>query len=73
MSAKILSTALVAGVLLAITVPAFAVDAPPAAAPTTPTPPAAKTDTTAAPKTKAECKKLTDMKWDKTSKTCVKK
>jgi ABC-type Fe2+-enterobactin transport system substrate-binding protein len=26
-----------------------------------------------APKTKAECKKAHDMKWDKTTKTCVKK
>ena len=25
------------------------------------------------PKTKAECKKLTDMKWDSTTKACVKK
>ena len=26
-----------------------------------------------APKTKAECKKLTDMKWDSATKSCVKK
>ncbi len=26
-----------------------------------------------APKTKAECEKLTDMKWDSKTKTCVKK
>jgi hypothetical protein len=26
-----------------------------------------------APKTKAECEKLTDMKWDSKAKTCVKK
>jgi ABC-type Fe2+-enterobactin transport system substrate-binding protein len=26
-----------------------------------------------APKTKADCKKAKDMKWDKTTKTCVKK
>jgi hypothetical protein len=26
-----------------------------------------------APKTKAECQKLTDMKWDAKTKTCVKK
>jgi ABC-type Fe2+-enterobactin transport system substrate-binding protein len=26
-----------------------------------------------APKTKADCKKAKDMKWDKASKTCVKK
>jgi hypothetical protein len=49
---KILSTAIVAGLLFGITAPAFAADAP---------------------KTKAECKKLTDMKWDATTKTCVKK
>ena len=49
---KILSTAIVAGLLFSITAPAFAADAP---------------------KTKAECMKLTDMKWDATTKTCVKK
>ena len=27
----------------------------------------------AAPKTKAECKKTTDMKWDASTKSCVKK
>jgi ABC-type Fe2+-enterobactin transport system substrate-binding protein len=27
----------------------------------------------AAPTTKADCKKAKDMKWDKTTKTCVKK
>jgi hypothetical protein len=27
----------------------------------------------APPKTKAECKKVKDMKWDATTKTCVKK
>jgi hypothetical protein len=70
MSAKILSTAIVAGLLLAVAAPAFAADAPPAAAPT---PPAAKAGTAAAPKTKADCNKLTDMKWDKKTKTCVKK
>jgi hypothetical protein len=26
-----------------------------------------------APKTKAECEKLTDMKWDSKTKTCMKK
>lgn len=26
-----------------------------------------------APKTKAECKKMSDMKWDATTNTCVKK
>ena len=49
---KILSTAIVTGLLLAIAAPAFAADAP---------------------KTKAECKKLTDMKWDSATKSCVKK
>ena len=49
---KILSTAIVAGLLFGITAPAFAADAP---------------------KTKAECAKMTDMKWDATTKTCVKK
>ena len=49
---KILSTAVVAGLLFALTAPAFAADAP---------------------KTKAECEKLTDMKWDSKTKTCVKK
>jgi hypothetical protein len=49
---KILSTAIVAGLLFGVTAPAFAADAP---------------------KTKAECKKLTDMKWDSTTKACVKK
>ena len=49
---KILSTAIVAGLLFSIAAPALAADAP---------------------KTKAECKKLTDMKWDATTKACVKK
>ena len=48
---KILSTVVVAGLLIALTAPAFAADAP---------------------KTKAECEKLTDMKWDAKTKTCVK-
>ena len=52
MSARILSTAIIAGLLLAVSAPAFAADAP---------------------KTKAECEKLTDMKWDAKTKTCVKK
>jgi ABC-type Fe2+-enterobactin transport system substrate-binding protein len=52
MSAKILSTAIVAGLLLAITAPAFAADAP---------------------KTKADCEKTKDMKWDDATKACVKK
>ena len=49
---RILSTAIVAGLLFGVTAPAFAADPP---------------------KTKAECKKLTDMKWDSATKTCVKK
>jgi hypothetical protein len=49
---KILSTAVVGGLLFALAAPAFAADAP---------------------KTKAECEKLTDMKWDSKTKTCVKK
>ena len=49
---KILSTAMVAAFLFAITAPAFAADPP---------------------KTKKECTKLTDMKWDATTKACVKK
>ncbi len=51
MSTKVVSTALVAGLLVAITAPAFAEP----------------------PKTKAECTKTTDMKWDAKTKTCVKK
>jgi hypothetical protein len=49
---KIISTAMVAGFLFAISAPAFAADPP---------------------KTKKECAKLTDMKWDATTKACVKK
>ena len=45
---KILSTAVVAGLLFALTAPAIAADAP---------------------KTKTECDKLTDMKWDSKTKT----
>lgn len=52
MSAKILSSAIVAAILVAFTAPAFAADAP---------------------KTKADCAKMKDMKWDATTKTCVKK
>ncbi len=52
MSAKILSTAIVAGLLLAVAAPALAADAP---------------------KTKADCEKTKDMKWDDTTKACVKK
>ncbi len=49
---KILSTAIIAGLLFAVTDPAFAADAP---------------------KTKADCEKAKDMKWDDTKKVCVKK
>ena len=77
MSAKIISMACVAGLLLAVSAPAFAAETaaptPPATKEAPATPPAPKVDAAAAPKTKAECKKLTDMKWDKTTKTCVKK
>ncbi len=48
---KILSTAIVAGLLFVVTAPVFAADAP---------------------KTTAESEKLTDMKWDAKTKTCVK-
>jgi ABC-type Fe2+-enterobactin transport system substrate-binding protein len=49
---RILSTAIVAGLLFAVTAPLFAADAP---------------------KTKAECEKMKDMKWDDAAKACVKK
>ena len=49
---KILSAAVIAGLICAVSAPAFAADAP---------------------KTKAECAKMTDMKWDSKTKTCVKK
>ena len=49
---RFLSTAIVAGLLFALTAPAFAADAP---------------------KTKAECEKMKDMKWDDATKACVKK
>jgi hypothetical protein len=52
MSAKILSTAIIAGLLFSITASAFAADAP---------------------KTKADCEKTKDMKWDDAKKVCVKK
>jgi len=52
MSARILSTAIIAGLLLAVSAPAFAADAP---------------------KTKADCGKMKDMKWDDATKACVKK
>jgi ABC-type Fe2+-enterobactin transport system substrate-binding protein len=52
MSARILSTAIIAGLLLAVSAPAFAADAP---------------------KTKADCEKAKDMKWDDATKACVKK
>jgi hypothetical protein len=56
MISKVLSGAVIAGLMLAISAPvvAYAEDAP-------------------APKTKADCKKAKDMKWDKTTNTCVKK
>lgn len=53
MISKILSGALLAGLLLSVSAPVIAVAAN-------------------APKTKASCKKA-GMKWDKTTKTCVKK
>jgi hypothetical protein len=49
---KILSTAIIAGLLFGVTAPAFAADPP---------------------KTKAECEKMTNMKWDDAKKVCVKK
>jgi hypothetical protein len=49
---KILSTAIIAGLLFAVTAPAFAADPP---------------------KTKADCEKTKDMKWDDAKKACVKK
>lgn len=52
MSARILSMAIIAGLLLAVSAPAFAADAP---------------------KTKADCEKAKDMKWDDAKKACVKK
>ena len=55
MISKILSGAVIAGLLMAVSAPvvAYADDA--------------------APKTKADCKKAAGMKWDKATKTCVKK
>ena len=52
MSLRILSSAIVAALLVAVTAPAFAADAP---------------------KTKADCEKTKDMKWDDAKKACVKK
>jgi hypothetical protein len=52
MSFKIVSSAIAAALLVAVTVPAHAADAP---------------------KTKAECEKAKDMKWDDATKACVKK
>ena len=52
MSAKILTSAIIAGLLLGVSAPAFSADAP---------------------KTKAECEKAKDMKWDDAKKECVKK
>jgi hypothetical protein len=47
-----LRVAIIAGLLSAVSAPAFAADPP---------------------KTKAECEKMTDMKWDAKAKACVKK
>ena len=52
MSLKVLSSAIVAALLVTATAPAFAADAP---------------------KTKADCEKAKDMKWDDAKKACVKK
>jgi ABC-type Fe2+-enterobactin transport system substrate-binding protein len=54
MISKVLSAAVMAGLLMAVSAPvvAYAADAP---------------------KTKAACKKVTGMKWDKKTKTCMKK
>jgi len=52
MSSRIVSSAIVAALLVAVTAPAFAADAP---------------------KTKADCEKTKDMKWDDATKACVKK
>jgi hypothetical protein len=49
---RIVSSAIVAALLVAVTAPAFAADAP---------------------KTKADCEKKKDMKWDDAAKACVKK
>jgi hypothetical protein len=49
---KVITTAIVAGFLVATSAAVFAADPP---------------------KTKAECVKLTDMKWDSKTKKCVKK
>jgi len=57
MISKIFSGAVLAGFLLAVAAPVVAY----------------AEDAAPAPKTKAECKKAKDMKWDKTTKTCVKK
>lgn len=52
MSGRIVRTAIITGLLLAVAAPAFAADAP---------------------KTKADCEKAKDMKWDDAKKACVKK
>ncbi len=49
---RIVSSAIVAALLVAVTAPAFAADAP---------------------KTRADCEKKKDMKWDDAAKACVKK
>ncbi len=52
MSLKVLSSAIVAALLVTAAAPTFAADAP---------------------KTKADCEKAKDMKWDDAKKACVKK
>jgi hypothetical protein len=56
MISKVLSGAVIAGLLMAVSAPVVAY-----------------ADEMAAPKTKADCKKATGMKWDKKTKTCMKK
>ncbi len=57
MISKILGGAVIAGLLLSVSAPVVAF----------------ADDAAAAPKTKADCKKAKDMKWDKATKACVKK
>lgn len=52
MYGRILSVAIISGILLATAAPVFAADEP---------------------KTKADCEKAKDMKWDDAKKACVKK
>jgi hypothetical protein len=53
MSKKIVSTAILAGVLFGLAAPVV--------------------EAKSAPKTKAECEKITNMKWDDATSKCVKK